>query len=75
MHAYHPASHVKGTLQAVATPRPPALAWDGVPLASVYPLVTTRALARPFTYEVPDGVDAARSSRSASGARVRAAWS
>jgi len=27
-----------------------------VPLASVYPLVTTRALARPFTYEVPDGV-------------------
>src|SRR5437764_9555631 len=26
-------------------------------LASVYPLVTTRALARPFTYEVPDGVE------------------
>jgi primosomal protein N' (replication factor Y) (superfamily II helicase) len=25
--------------------------------ASVYPLVTTRALARPFTYEVPDGVE------------------
>ena len=25
-------------------------------LASVYPLVTTRALARPFTYEVPEGV-------------------
>ncbi|MDP8910881.1 MAG: primosomal protein N', partial [Actinomycetota bacterium] len=24
--------------------------------ASVYPLVTTRALTRPFTYEVPDGV-------------------
>jgi primosomal protein N' (replication factor Y) len=24
----------------------------------VYPLVTTRALARPFTYEVPDGVEA-----------------
>jgi primosomal protein N' (replication factor Y) (superfamily II helicase) len=24
-------------------------------LASVYPLVTARALARPFTYEVPDG--------------------
>ena len=24
--------------------------------ASVYPLVTTRALARPFTYEVPDEV-------------------
>src|ERR687893_3063726 len=24
--------------------------------ASVYPLVTTRALAKPFTYEVPDGV-------------------
>ncbi len=28
----------------------------GVPLASVYPLVSTRALARPFTYVVPDGV-------------------
>jgi len=27
-----------------------------VTLASVYPLVTTRALARPFTYEVDDGV-------------------
>jgi primosomal protein N' (replication factor Y) len=27
-----------------------------VPLASVYPLVRTRALARPFTYEVPEGV-------------------
>jgi primosomal protein N' (replication factor Y) (superfamily II helicase) len=27
-----------------------------VPYASVYPLVTTRALARPFTYEVPPGV-------------------
>ena len=27
-----------------------------VPLASVYPLVSTRSLARPFTYEVPDGV-------------------
>src|SRR5438105_9605589 len=26
-------------------------------LASVYPLVTTRALARPFTYEVPEGVE------------------
>jgi primosomal protein N' (replication factor Y) len=25
--------------------------------ASVYPLVTTRALARPFTYEAPDGVE------------------
>jgi primosomal protein N' (replication factor Y) len=25
-------------------------------LASVYPLVTTRSLARPFTYRVPDGV-------------------
>lgn len=25
-------------------------------LATVYPLVTARALARPFTYEVPDGV-------------------
>jgi primosomal protein N' (replication factor Y) (superfamily II helicase) len=28
-----------------------------VPLASIYPLVTARALARPFTYAVPDGVD------------------
>jgi primosomal protein N' (replication factor Y) len=27
-----------------------------VPLASVYPLVVSRAVARPFTYEVPDGV-------------------
>jgi primosomal protein N' (replication factor Y) len=26
-----------------------------VPLASVYPLVSTRSLARPFTYEVPEG--------------------
>jgi primosomal protein N' (replication factor Y) len=28
-----------------------------VKLASVYPLVTARALARPFTYEVPDDVE------------------
>ena len=28
-----------------------------MPQASVYPLVTTRVLARPFTYEVPDGVE------------------
>jgi primosomal protein N' (replication factor Y) len=27
-----------------------------VPLASVYPLVSTRSLARPFTYDVPDGM-------------------
>jgi primosomal protein N' (replication factor Y) len=27
-----------------------------VPLAAVYPLVRTRSLTRPFTYEVPDGV-------------------
>ena len=27
-----------------------------MPLASVYPLVSTRSLARPFTYEVPDGM-------------------
>src|SRR5581483_9703968 len=27
-----------------------------VPLASVYPLISARALARPFTYEVPPGV-------------------
>ena len=28
-----------------------------MPLASVYPLVSTRALARPFTYEVPSGTE------------------
>jgi primosomal protein N' (replication factor Y) len=28
-----------------------------MPYASVYPLVTARAVARAFTYEVPDGVD------------------
>jgi primosomal protein N' (replication factor Y) (superfamily II helicase) len=33
-----------------------ALYGASVPLASVYPLVTTRVLARPFTYEVDDGV-------------------
>jgi primosomal protein N' (replication factor Y) (superfamily II helicase) len=27
-----------------------------VPLASVYPLVSSRSVARPFTYEVPEGV-------------------
>src|SRR5438034_1343576 len=27
-----------------------------MPLASIYPLVSTRALARPFTYEVGDAV-------------------
>ena len=27
-----------------------------MPLASVYPLVSSRSVARPFTYEVPDGV-------------------
>ncbi len=27
-----------------------------MPLASVYPLVSTRSLTRPFTYEVPEGV-------------------
>jgi primosomal protein N' (replication factor Y) len=27
-----------------------------VPYASVYPLVTTRVLARPFTYEIDDGI-------------------
>jgi hypothetical protein len=38
-----------------AAPSPPSTL-DGVPLASVYPLVRTRSLARPFTYRVPDGV-------------------
>ena len=33
-----------------------------VPYASVYPLLTTRALTRPFSYEVGDGVPRARSS-------------
>jgi primosomal protein N' (replication factor Y) (superfamily II helicase) len=28
-----------------------------VPLASVYPLVSSRSVARPFTYDVPDGVE------------------
>ena len=28
-----------------------------MPYASVYPLVSARAVARPFTYEVPDGVE------------------
>ena len=28
-----------------------------MPLASVYPLVSARSLARPFTYEVPEGVE------------------
>ena len=30
--------------------------YAGAMLASVYPLVSSRAVARPFTYEVPDGV-------------------
>ena len=28
-----------------------------MPYASVYPLVTARAVARAFTYEVPEGVE------------------
>jgi primosomal protein N' len=28
-----------------------------VPYASVYPLVSARAVARPFTYATPDGVE------------------
>src|SRR5207245_10541422 len=35
----------------------PTIAWLVVPLASVYPLVTARALARPFTYEVGEDVE------------------
>ena len=27
-----------------------------MPLAEIYPLVSSRAVARPFTYEVPDDV-------------------
>ena len=34
-----------------------AASLGGVPLASVYPLVSSRSVARPFTYEVPDGVE------------------
>ena len=37
-----------------------------MPLAEIYPLVTARALARPFTYEVPDDVGGAQSSPSGS---------
>ena len=38
----------------MACPNAPGYA-AAVPLASVYPLVRTRSLARPFTYEVPEG--------------------
>ena len=31
--------------------------YAGAVLASVYPLVSSRSVARPFTYEVPDGVE------------------
>ena len=31
--------------------------YAGAVLASVYPLVSSRAVARPFTYEVPEGVE------------------
>jgi primosomal protein N' (replication factor Y) (superfamily II helicase) len=31
--------------------------YAGAVLASVYPLVSSRAVARPFTYDVPDGVE------------------
>ena len=37
-----------------------------MPLASVYPLVSSRAVARPFTYEVPDDVS--------KGAIVQVGW-
>lgn len=37
--------------------RPAGLRWPSVPLAEIYPLVTARALARRFTYEVPDDVE------------------
>jgi primosomal protein N' (replication factor Y) len=43
-----------------------------MPLAEIYPLVTARALARPFTYEVPDDVErGAVVSLSLGGRRVR----
>ena len=46
-----------------------ALYGASVPLASVYPLVTTRVLARPFTYEVEEGWGRGPSSRCRSAAR------
>ena len=49
--ADHSAVHVRLTLQQAAS----TLA--AVPYASVYPLVSARAVARPFTYEVPDGTE------------------
>src|SRR6476659_7765351 len=36
--------------------RAPGYVGRTVPLATVYPLVSTRSLVRPFTYEVPEGV-------------------
>ena len=48
----HPARHVRATLHDLRVP----LRWPAMPLAEVYPLVSSRAVARPFTYEVPDGV-------------------
>ncbi len=44
-------------VQAVALERPQRRAAGVVPYASVYPLVTARAVAREFTYEVPEGVE------------------
>jgi primosomal protein N' (replication factor Y) (superfamily II helicase) len=67
----HRALHVRGTLhrldacgrrslpagQGVFGPsRPGGLRWPPMTLAEIYPLVTARALARRFTYEVPDDV-------------------
>ena len=69
----HRAVHVRRTLppSGVASEARSTLA--GVPLASVYPLVSTRSLARPFTYEVPEGHAEGRRrlrpARSALGAR------
>ena len=39
-----------------ASSDPRTLGWEAWRYASVYPLVSARAVARPFTYEVPDGV-------------------
>src|SRR6478672_2038741 len=36
--------------------RAPGYVGRTVPLATVYPLVSTRSLVRPFTYEVPEGL-------------------
>src|SRR4029079_1062238 len=45
---------IDGSLQGGL--RAPGYVGRTVPLATVYPLVSTRSLVRPFTYEVPEGL-------------------